>query len=80
MVERHDKSADSDSSEGMTYGEYLILSARQGDLDTVIECIEEAEVPVSHSDASGNCALHMACANNHPEIVKYLLKANADIN
>lgn len=33
----------------MTYGDYMILSARQGDLDAVKECLAE-DVPINHQD------------------------------
>lgn len=35
------------SEEEISYGDYLILSARQGDLEAIQECLE-AEVSVNH--------------------------------
>lgn len=61
----------SDTTE-LTYGEYLILSAREGDIEAVAECLEN-EVDVNHSDEDGNTALHMASANGHLPLVKYLI-------
>jgi len=40
----------------MTYEEFLIYSARLGELQDVIFCIEE-KVDVNQTDASGNTAL-----------------------
>ena len=59
---------DSSDGEEMTYGDYMILSARQGDLEAVKECLQE-DVPVNHQDDQGNTALHMASANNHCDLV-----------
>ena len=68
----------SDTTE-LTYGEYLILSAREGDLEGVQECLEN-EVDVNHTDADGNSALHMASANGHLATVQFLISVGADIN
>ncbi len=68
----------SDTTE-LTYGEYLILSAREGDLESVQECLEN-EVDVNHTDADGNSALHMASANGHLATVQFLISVGADIN
>ena len=40
------QNAESDSEE-MTYGEYMLQSARLGDLDAINECLAE-EVPVNY--------------------------------
>ena len=64
----------------MTYGDYMLMSARGGDLDAVKECLAE-DVPINHQDVEmGNSALHLACANGHKEVVEFLLDAGADIN
>ena len=73
------QNAESDSEE-MTYGEYMLQSARLGDLDAINECLVE-EVPVNYQDEeAGNSALHLACANGFKEIVELLLGKGADIN
>ena len=48
----------------MTYEEFLIYSARIGELEDVQFCITE-KVDLNTIDKSGNSALHMACANGH---------------
>ena len=63
----------------MTYGDYFILSAREGDVEALAECLTE-DVPIDYQDDAGNCALHMASANNHEEAVRFLLERGADIN
>ena len=66
--------------EEMTYGEYMLMSARGGDIDAVKECLAE-EVPINFQDEEmGNASLHLACANGHKEVVELLLDAGADIN
>ena len=70
----------SEGEEEMTYGDFMLMSARGGDLDAVKECLAE-EVPINHQDAEvGNSALHLACANGHKDVVEFLLDAGADIN
>ena len=57
----------------MTYGEFMLQSARFGDLEEVKECLDE-EVSVNHCDEeSGNSALMLASANGHIEVIKLLL-------
>ena len=69
-----------DSGEEMTYGEYLLQAAREGDEDAVKECLQE-EVPIGHQDLeSGNTALHYASANGKCTVVSILLAAGANIN
>ena len=64
----------------MSYEEFLIYSARIGEIDDVKQMLEE-ETDVNTADkATGNSALHMACANGHTEIVKLLLQHKANIN
>ena len=66
--------------EEMTYGDYMLMSARGGDLDAIKECLAE-EVPINHQDEEmKNSALHLAAANGHQEVVEFLLDAGADIN
>ena len=64
----------------MSYEEFLIYSARIGEIDDVKQMLEE-ETDVNTADkATGNSALHMACANGHTDIVKLLLQHKANIN
>lgn len=67
----------------MTYEEFLIYSARLGEIEDVKECIIE-KVDLSTVDQSGNTALRMysytlifyidmAAANGHLDIVLLLL-------
>ena len=79
MVEAAQKNQESDSEE-MTYGEYMLQSARLGELEAIKECLAE-EVPINfQDDDAGNSALHLACANGYKEIVEYLLDNGAEIN
>ena len=70
----------------MTYEQYLVYSARCGELEDVKEMLAVKDPPVdlNYRDASMslNTALHMAAANGHVEIAKLLLEApgiNADV-
>ena len=79
MVEAAQTNQESDSEE-MTYGEYMLQSARLGELDAIKECLAE-EVPINFQDEeAGNSALHLASANGYKEIVEYLLDNGAEIN
>lgn len=64
----------------MSYEEFLIYSARIGEFDDVKQMLEEETDVNTKDNATGNAALHMACANGHYEIVKLLLKHKADTN
>jgi ankyrin repeat protein len=58
----------------------MILSARQGDLNAIQECLKE-DVPINHQDDLGNSALHMASANGHEDCVRFLIEQEGvDIN
>ncbi len=63
----------------MTYGEYMMMSARSGDLDAIKECLGEG-VPIDYQDKDMNSALHLACANGYKEVVEFLLNRDANIN
>ena len=65
----------------MEYSEYLVYSARLGDLEAVKECLTEGEAPVDSIDEeSGNAALHMAAANGYSEVATHLIANGANIN
>ena len=62
----------------MSYEQFLVYSARIGEIDDVQEMIDVTGPPVDlnyqDSTMTQNTALHMASANGHTEIVKLLLK------
>jgi ankyrin repeat protein len=64
----------------MTYEDFLVYSARIGEYEDVKFCIEEKIDLETKEETGGNTALHMACANNHIDIVKLLLKHGANPN
>ena len=58
----------------MTFDQYLLYSARVGDVDGLKECIIDEKIPVDTADEeNGNTSLHMACANGFSEIVTILV-------
>ncbi len=57
----------------MSYEEFLIYSARIGEIDDVKQMLEEETDVNTVDQATGNSALHMACANGHTDIVRLLL-------
>ena len=70
----------------MSFEQYLVYSARCGEIDDVKEMLAVANPPVDlnfrDESMSQNTALHMAAANGHFEIAKLLLEApgiNTDI-
>ena len=50
-----------------------------GNVEDVTHVLDEG-VPVNSRASDGWIALHRACFNNKPEIVKLLLKYEADVN
>ncbi|GAA99344.1 hypothetical protein E5Q_06039 [Mixia osmundae IAM 14324] len=60
--------------------EDIILAARYGDLDDLKAFVEAygPEALISAQDDNGNLALHMASANGHVEIVRYLVSLSPD--
>ncbi|KAK9815464.1 hypothetical protein WJX72_004084 [[Myrmecia] bisecta] len=58
--------------------EFLIDSARYGDLEDVQQALDSKLDP-SACDEDGRTALHMASANGHTEVVRLLVDAGADI-
>ena len=68
-----------------TYEEFLVHSARGGDIEDVKEMIEVTGPPVNldfqDPKQNKNTALHMACANGFDKIVTLLLNSNrVDLN
>ena len=63
--------------EELTYEQFLVYSARAGELKDVQEMLEVTDPPLdlNYKDdtMSNNTALHVAAANGHTEIVKMLL-------
>ena len=64
------------------YNEAVLLDAcREGDLDIVKSLLEQNKLPVNYNDlGKEQTPLHLASAEGHLEIVKYLLKKGADVN
>ena len=57
----------------------LILAAYFGHTETVRYLVGLPEVDVNHSEDDNFTALHFAAQENHPEVVKVLIDAGADI-
>lgn len=77
------ESSVSNAEEMLTFDEYYLECARFGELKDLKEAMKEADKSfnVNIKDFRGNTALHMACANGHTEMVKYLINTlHADIN
>eukprot|EP00467_Chlorarachnion_reptans_P011183 CAMPEP_0114505108 /NCGR_PEP_ID=MMETSP0109-20121206/10666_1 /TAXON_ID=29199 /ORGANISM="Chlorarachnion reptans, Strain CCCM449" /LENGTH=1710 /DNA_ID=CAMNT_0001683503 /DNA_START=213 /DNA_END=5345 /DNA_ORIENTATION=+ len=58
----------------------LYLAAEGGHLATVQKLLEHGSVEVNSNLKSGASPLYIACQNNHPDIAKILLEANAKVN
>ena len=61
-----------EEDEGMTYEEFLVYSARHGEIEDVKEMLDaKPPVNVNYQDKTmgGNTALHVACANGHDKVV-----------
>ena len=77
------ESSVSNAEEMLTFDEYYLECARFGELKDLKEAMKEADksFDVNIKDFRGNTALHMACANGHIEMVKYLINTlHVDIN
>eukprot|EP01043_Picozoa_sp_COSAG02_P036274 COSAG02_NODE_2646_length_8338_cov_5.543634_3_plen_192_part_00 len=59
--------------------EFLVWSARQGDLEGVKQALADG-VPVDAMNKKGWNALHVAAQDGHREIVQALIDAGADVN
>ena len=73
-----DQNQAANDDDEMSYEQFLVYSARIGEIDDVEEMIEVTGPPLdlNYQDASAsmNTALHMAAANGHSEVLKLLLK------
>ena len=59
--------------------EFLVWSAKSGQLDSVKEALADG-VPVDAMNKNGWNALHVAAQNGHTEVVRALIDAGADVN
>lgn len=67
----------------ITFDEYYLECCRFGEFKELQEAMKEApkEFNVNYKDFNGNSSLHMASANGHIDIVKYLNEIlHCDIN
>lgn len=55
---------------------HRLLFGRYGEVEDV-EAILSSGVGADHQDKHGNTALHLSCANGHPDVVRALIKAGA---
>ena len=74
-----------EEGEELTFEQFLVYSARIGELADVQDMIDVTGPPVdlNYRDDTMCCntALHMACANGHLEVIKLLLKQpSLDLN
>ena len=69
--------AKEESGDELTYEQFLVYSARMGEIDDVKEMLAVSNPPVdiNYKDdtMSMNTALHMASANGHVQITQLLL-------
>ena len=63
------------------YEAVLLEACRDGDLELVRTLIETKNIPVNYNElGKEQTPLHLACAEGHSELVKYLLKKGANVN
>lgn len=72
------KAKRANSSLQSIYGKILLRAAARQELNSVKSLIE-AGTSLSISDTSGNTALHIAIHNNDTDMIRYLVKAGADL-
>jgi ankyrin repeat protein len=58
----------------------LIYAAAEGKFDDVKRLVEKEKVSASSADYDRRSALHLAVAEGHVEVVKYLVSKGADVN
>ena len=81
--ENNDDMSLSSKEESLTLEEYFFECARFGELEDLKEAMKDADsnFNVNMKDFRGNTALHLACANGHLPVVKYLVEnLKVDIN
>ena len=72
--------AEESSGEEVTMEEYLLYSARAGEIEGIQECMD-AQVAIDYQNEDmGNSALHFATANGHLACIAKLLEHGANIN
>lgn len=74
QIQNSENSASVDDA--ITFDEYYLECCRFGEFKELQEAMKEAakDFNVNYKDFNGNSSLHMACANGHIEIVKYLIE------
>ena len=68
------------SGEEVTMEEYLLYSARYGEIEGMQEAINERVNIDYQNEDIGNAALHLASANGHIPAVTFLLENGANLN
>ena len=58
----------------------FISAASKGDLETITNLIENKDIDVNITDYDERSALHLASAEGHLNVVKFLMDNEADIN
>ena len=75
-----DADAAESSGEEVTMEEYLLYSARYGEIEGMQEAIDcRVNIDYQNEDM-GNAALHLSSANGHMPAVTFLLEHGANIN
>ena len=77
MLSKHPILGEPDEEDEMTFEQFLVYSARIGEIKDVQEMLDVRDPPVDINyrdpSMSSNTALHVACANGKIEIVKLLM-------
>ncbi|GAX17375.1 uncharacterized protein FisN_5Hh013 [Fistulifera solaris] len=64
----------------MSSNDLLLSAAQKNQPDRIRQLVEQQGVPVNHSNAVGQSALHIACLWGHVEAVTALLELGAPVN
>ncbi|CAK8691079.1 unnamed protein product [Clavelina lepadiformis] len=79
-----DKSSDKESTDGdheeKGGGGSLLRAARSGNLEKLINLLDQENVDISTANSSGLTALHLAAKEGHNDVIIELLSRSADIN